>query len=214
MSSANSTPRSSPESALSSSSVWDDAWLAHPSDDDSPSDDGRRDSAPYSGVPLALSEIDTPKTFNQLLETGSQSAPALTVTEAKDVLRSLAKQPQSKELAQSRYEASDLTADPELAEEYDELDWENLVQDITTIEYLSGKIMVSFNVRSGHHKSWPSDICRPRFPQKLLQYYESRLRGDLEISLGSPKFLSRSPHRLRMTETNRVHMHFNSCSSS
>ncbi|KAK6981318.1 hypothetical protein R3P38DRAFT_3293790 [Favolaschia claudopus] len=77
-----------------------------------------------SRVPLALSEIENPKTlFSQLLETGSQSAPALTPSEAKDIRQSLEK-PDSQDLAQSGYEASDLTADPELAQQYDDLDRE------------------------------------------------------------------------------------------
>lgn len=54
--------------------------------------------------------------------------------------------------------------------------WEDVVKNVTTVEQHDEQLMIFFELNDGHYVREPSEQCRKRFPQKLLDFYETHLR--------------------------------------
>ncbi|KAF8801361.1 hypothetical protein BYT27DRAFT_7115334 [Phlegmacium glaucopus] len=54
--------------------------------------------------------------------------------------------------------------------------WESLVKNVDTVERVGDTLIVFFTLNTGEAVKAPSKICKERFPQKLLQFYEDNLR--------------------------------------
>ncbi|KAF8880196.1 hypothetical protein BD779DRAFT_1627750 [Infundibulicybe gibba] len=55
--------------------------------------------------------------------------------------------------------------------------WEDIVQNVDTVEQLpDGKLMMYFTLNDGQRIVESSELCKTRFPQKILNFYESNLR--------------------------------------
>ncbi|EAU90049.2 hypothetical protein CC1G_08322 [Coprinopsis cinerea okayama7 len=55
-------------------------------------------------------------------------------------------------------------------------DWEPLVKQIDTVERVDDDLIVYFTLKSGEQVRESSKVCRKRFPQKLIDFYERNLR--------------------------------------
>jgi len=58
----------------------------------------------------------------------------------------------------------------------DKLSWETLVKNVDTVERVGETLMVFFTLHTGEAVREDTKICKERFPQKLLQFYEDNLR--------------------------------------
>jgi len=58
----------------------------------------------------------------------------------------------------------------------DKLNWESLVKQVDTVERVGDSLMVFFSLQTGEAVRESTKICKERFPQKLLQFYEDNLR--------------------------------------
>jgi len=58
----------------------------------------------------------------------------------------------------------------------DRLDWEGLVKKVDTVERVGDVLMVFFTLYTGEAVRETTKICKERFPQKLLEFYEQNLR--------------------------------------
>ncbi|KAF5316084.1 hypothetical protein D9619_006581 [Psilocybe cf. subviscida] len=56
------------------------------------------------------------------------------------------------------------------------VDWATIVKTIDTVEREGDLLMIYFTLNSGEAVRETSEICKKKFPQKLLDFYESNLR--------------------------------------
>jgi len=69
----------------------------------------------------------------------------------------------------------------------DKLNWEDLVKQVDTVERVGDSLMVFFSLKTGEAVRETTKICKERFPQKLLQFYEDNLRWrQVDQDEGSP----------------------------
>ncbi|KXN87674.1 Chromatin-associated protein swi6 [Leucoagaricus sp. SymC.cos] len=64
----------------------------------------------------------------------------------------------------------------DMAKYMDKDDWEDLVDTVDTVERTEEDLVVYFTLKSGENIREKGDLCRKRFPQKLLRFYESNLK--------------------------------------
>ncbi|KAH8110994.1 hypothetical protein DFH11DRAFT_1690493 [Phellopilus nigrolimitatus] len=57
--------------------------------------------------------------------------------------------------------------------------WESHVKQVTTVERVGEGLMIYFETTDNKYVREPSSTCAKRFPQKLIQFYESHLRWKL-----------------------------------
>jgi len=69
----------------------------------------------------------------------------------------------------------------------DKLSWESLVKNVDTVERVGDVLMVFFTLYTGEAVRETTKICKERFPQKLLEFYEDNLRWrQVDQDEGSP----------------------------
>lgn len=54
--------------------------------------------------------------------------------------------------------------------------WEDLVTSVDTVERVGQELYIYFSLSTGEHVREVSTLCKKRFPQKLLDFYEGNLR--------------------------------------
>ncbi|KZS94615.1 hypothetical protein SISNIDRAFT_453567 [Sistotremastrum niveocremeum HHB9708] len=55
--------------------------------------------------------------------------------------------------------------------------WESIVKEINTVERdANGELLIYFTLHNGSKVMEPAKLCRTRFPQKMVSFYESHLR--------------------------------------
>ncbi|KAF8972695.1 hypothetical protein BDZ97DRAFT_1782226 [Flammula alnicola] len=55
-------------------------------------------------------------------------------------------------------------------------DWEGLVKSVDTVERQDDKLVVFFTLTTNEAVMETSDVCKDRFPRKLIDFYEANLR--------------------------------------
>jgi len=58
----------------------------------------------------------------------------------------------------------------------DKENWEDLVDTVDTVERMDDGLVIYFTLKNGEQIRDSAAICRKRFPQKLLSFYESNLK--------------------------------------
>ncbi|KAJ7933522.1 hypothetical protein B0H13DRAFT_1700873 [Mycena leptocephala] len=61
--------------------------------------------------------------------------------------------------------------------------WEHLVKIINTVERVDKQLVVHFMLHTGEHVKEDSEVCHEKFPKKLLQFYEGKLRWKESIEM-------------------------------
>jgi len=64
----------------------------------------------------------------------------------------------------------------DMAKYMDRESWEDLVDTVDTVERTDDGLFIYFTLKSGEYIRDNADVCRKRFPQKLLSFYESNLK--------------------------------------
>ncbi|KAF9448948.1 hypothetical protein P691DRAFT_775051 [Macrolepiota fuliginosa MF-IS2] len=64
----------------------------------------------------------------------------------------------------------------DMAKYMDRESWEDLVDTVDTVERTDEGLIIYFTLRNGDQIREKGGICRKRFPQKLLSFYESNLK--------------------------------------
>ncbi|KAJ7898878.1 hypothetical protein B0H14DRAFT_2494369 [Mycena olivaceomarginata] len=61
--------------------------------------------------------------------------------------------------------------------------WEHLIKIINTVERVDKQLVIHFMLHTGEHVKEDSEVCHEKFPKKLLQFYEGKLRWQESIEM-------------------------------